>query len=60
MTTCPDCAARRQLARDALLNAKIKEALGHVITGVAEATGLKPKTGAAELSVKSTPKKGKE
>lgn len=59
MSECKDCAARRQMMRDALVNAKISEALGHAVKGVAEAAGLKPKTGAAELS-KSTPTKGKE
>lgn len=53
MAACPDCAARRRMARDALFNAKVAEALGHVVTGAAEAVGLKDKTGAAELSDKA-------
>lgn len=50
---CPECAARRRLARDALFNAKVGEALGHVVTGAAEAVGLKAKTGQAELVEKA-------
>lgn len=46
---CPDCEARRRMARDAWLNHKMGEAASHVIKGVAEAVGIKPKTGAAEL-----------
>lgn len=46
---CPDCEARRRLARDALFKAKVGESLGHVATGAAEAVGLKEKTGSAEL-----------
>jgi hypothetical protein len=60
MSECKDCAARRQMLRDALVNAKIQEALGHAVVGVAEAVGLVPKTGAQELKRKLTPKKGKE
>lgn len=48
------------MLRDALVNAKIQEALGHAVVGVAEAVGLVPKTGAQELKRKLTPKKGKE
>lgn len=46
---CPECEARRKLARDALIKAKIGEALGHVAKGVAEMAGLKEKTGRKEL-----------
>lgn len=53
MAACPDCAARRRMARDALFNAKVSEALGHVVTGAAEAVGLKEKTGEAELAEKA-------
>lgn len=58
--SCKECAARRQLARDALLSAKIKEAIGHVVKGVAEATGFKPKSGLEESGAagKSTPGMG--
>lgn len=59
MTACKDCKAREQMWRDALLQLKIGEALGHTVKGVAEAVGLKPKTGAAELVYKSTAKKAK-
>lgn len=53
MKSCNDCAKRRQLLRDALINAKIREAIGHAVFGVAEATGIKRKSNL-------TPKKGKE
>lgn len=46
---CPDCEARRKLARDAFLNAKFAEALAHVGKGAAEIVGIREKTGAAEL-----------
>jgi len=46
---CPDCEARRKLARDALYRAKVGEAVGHAVTGVAEMLGLKAKSGKAEL-----------
>lgn len=55
MAACPDCAARRRLARDALFSAKVGEAIGHVVTGAAEAVGLKEKTGADELAEKPEP-----
>lgn len=45
---CPDCEARRKLARDAFLNAKIGEAVAHAAKGAAEAAGLKKKTGVAD------------
>ncbi|WP_442596301.1 hypothetical protein ACSBPU_05575 [Parapusillimonas sp. JC17] len=54
---CPDCEARRRLARDAFLNAKIKEAVGHVAKGTAEAVGLKKKTGVVEAREKPRPKR---
>lgn len=49
---CTDCEARRRLIRDALFKAKVGEALGHAAKGVAEAVGLKPKTGSQELAQK--------
>jgi DNA-binding TFAR19-related protein (PDSD5 family) len=49
---CPECEARRKLARDALVKAKIGEALGHVVKGVAEMSGVKEKTGNLELKAK--------
>ena len=49
---CKDCAARAKMARDALFQAKIGEALGHVAKGAAELVGIKEKTGEAELAVK--------
>lgn len=55
---CKDCAARARMAREALLNAKIGEALGHVAKGAAEMIGVKEKTGEAELTArqrKTTP-----
>lgn len=53
---CKDCDARRKLARDALLSAKLGEVVAHVAKGAAEAVGLKKKTGTAELK-KSQAKK---
>lgn len=50
---CKDCAARAKMARDALFQAKIGEALGHVAKGAAELVGIKEKTGEAELKAKS-------
>lgn len=47
--SCPDCEARRKMARDALLDAHIGKAAKHVAIGAAEAVGLKEKTGAEEL-----------
>ena len=49
---CPECEARRKLAREALIKAKISEALGHVAKGVAEAVGVKEKTAIAETKAK--------
>lgn len=54
---CADCEARRKMARDAFLNAKIGEALGHAVKGAAEIGGIKPKTGSEELAKKSKPKR---
>ncbi len=45
---CADCEARRKMARDALINARFGEALGHVVKGAAEMVGVKEKTGATE------------
>lgn len=56
---CPECEARRKLARDAFLSAKIKEAVGHVAKGAAEAVGLKKKTGVAEARAKARPRRAK-
>lgn len=50
---CPDCEARRKLARDALLRAAVGEAVTHVVKGATEAIGLRKKTGEAELREKS-------
>ena len=47
--SCADCQARVSMARNAWLNLKMAQALGHVVKGAAEMVGLKPKTGAAEL-----------
>lgn len=49
---CVDCEARRKLARDALYNAQVGQAAKHVVKGVAEAIGLKSKTGRQELAAK--------
>lgn len=57
---CPDCEARRKLARDALVNAKILEAAAHVAKGAAEALGLKQKAGGEELKAKSRSRPYKE
>ena len=54
---CPECEARRKLARDALVKAKIGEALGHVVKGVAEMAGMKEKTGDQELKAKEVDRK---
>lgn len=53
---CPDCEARRKMARDALFKAKLGEALGHVVTGAAEAVGVKEKTGAKDRAAKAPSK----
>ncbi len=45
---CHDCAARQKMARDALMKARLGEAMGHVVKGVAEITGVKKKTGVKE------------
>lgn len=54
---CPDCKARRDMMRDALLNARIGEAVGHAAKGAAEAAGLKKKSGAKELQQTQRPKR---
>lgn len=56
---CPDCEARRKMARDALYRAKVGETMAHVANGVAEAVGLKPKTGVQELARRSRPPRPK-
>lgn len=52
MSTCADCEARRKMARDALYKAKLGEALGHVVKGAAEMTGLVQKTAVSESAQK--------
>ncbi len=54
---CPDCEARRKLARDAFLKARVGEAAAQVAKGMAEAVGLKEKTGSADLKEKQAFKK---
>lgn len=49
---CPDCEARRQMARDALLRAKLGEAVKQVAIGAVEMIGVKEKTGTDELAAK--------
>lgn len=49
---CPDCEARRKLAREALVNSKISEALGHFVKGAQEIAGIRPKTGQKEAAAK--------
>lgn len=56
MNMCPDCKARRQMARTALLNAAYGQGAAHLLKGAAEALGLKEKTGAAEAEEKAQPK----
>ena len=46
--TCENCEARRRLVRDALFNARVIEAGGHIAKGIAEAIGVKEKTALAE------------
>lgn len=50
---CPDCAARRQALREALINSSITQAVTELAKGAAEVVGLKPKTGASDLRQKS-------
>lgn len=50
---CADCDARRKMAREALLSAKLGEALGHVAKGAAEIVGIKEKTGVDEYAEKA-------
>lgn len=50
--SCKSCAERRKLALDALVNAKVSEAVRHSITGVAEMTGLKRKITRHEAGAK--------
>lgn len=51
---CDDCKARQQLAREALFNAKLLEAVKQVGTGIAEMAGLKEKTGQEDLKKKKS------
>lgn len=46
---CPDCEARRKMAREALMKSAFGDAALQVIKGTAEMLGLKQKTGADEL-----------
>lgn len=48
MVACTDCEARRKMARDALLNAKLGDFVQHVVKGAAEVVGIKEKTGEKE------------
>lgn len=57
---CADCEARRKMARDALLTAKLGEAVKQVAIGAVEFIGIKEKTGAAELAAKSSAKPRKQ
>lgn len=50
---CADCEARRKMARDALLSAKLGEAAGQIVKGAAEIVGLKEKTGVVEFAAKA-------
>lgn len=49
-SACIDCQARSQLLREAVINASISQSVAHAAKGAAEIAGLKPKTGAKELS----------
>ena len=51
---CDDCKARQQLAREALFNAKLLEAVKQVGIGIAEMAGLKEKTGQEDLKKKKS------
>lgn len=42
--SCPECAERRKLAREALFNAHIGKAAAHVVKGAAELAGIKNKS----------------
>lgn len=53
---CPDCKARREMARKALMKSAFGEAAKQVIKGTAEMLGLKEKTGAAEMGEKAQEK----
>lgn len=57
---CKDCEARRKMARDALINAKLGEAAKQIVKGAGEIFGLKPKTGEAELKAKPIRKTGRK
>lgn len=61
--SCPACEARRRMLRDALMQAKLKESLGHAVKGAAEIIGVKPKYGIEEsrrVSRKTPPNEGIE
>lgn len=51
---CPDCKARRDRARAAFINLKMGKAAKEIITGAAELVGVKPKTGVADNTPKTT------
>lgn len=48
--TCSNCTARQILLDDAIKRASLKDVAVQVIKGAAEISGIKEKTGAAELS----------
>lgn len=56
---CADCDARRKMAREALLSAKLGEAVKQVAIGAVEMIGVKEKTGTDELAAKPV-KRGKK
>ena len=53
---CPECKARREMARSALMRSAFGEAASQVIKGAAEMLSLKEKTGAAEMEEKAQSK----
>lgn len=57
---CKNCKARQILLNDAIKRASIKDVAVQAIKGAAELTGIKPKTGDADLKkkrAKTTPAK---
>lgn len=56
MSMCPECKARREMARAALMRSAFGETAAQVIKGTAEMLGLKEKTGVAEMEAKDQPK----
>lgn len=55
MNMCPECKARREMARAALMRSAFGDAASQVIKGAAEMLGIKEKTGAAEMGEKAKP-----